>query len=297
MPQIVDEVLSACQAATTELGAVLGRALDASVTVTVGQPRTLQTNALPGETGGPGLAVVMFVGSTGALLLLGQSTGLLQPWCEAPDASQQSKLATLGQESAVLLLPPPLAADKVETGWVKNLAGALARGGVAEGAAIIPLEISLSGACRGPANLIWPVPKPSLVFEGPASGLPAGNALGGRGSGPAGVSCGSPQPPPPSRLVSDHDLPPYTRSLLRVKVPVVVTLAEKKQSLGRIVELSPGAIIQFDKSCEEMLELRVGDRPIACGEAVKVGDKFGLRLISMVRPQEHFHSLKPNPRA
>ena len=37
-------------------------------------------------------------------------------------------------------------------------------------------------------------------------------------------------------------------------------------------------MIQFDKSCEEMLELSVGDHPMASGGAVKVGDKFGLRI-------------------
>jgi flagellar motor switch protein FliN len=87
---------------------------------------------------------------------------------------------------------------------------------------------------------------------------------------------------------TSRDLPPYTRSLLRISVPVVVTLAEKRQPLGKIVELSPGAIIQFDKSCEEMLELCVGNRPIASGEAVKIGDKFGLRIIGMTPPEERF---------
>jgi flagellar motor switch protein FliN len=86
-------------------------------------------------------------------------------------------------------------------------------------------------------------------------------------------------------------LPPYTRSLLRIQLPVVVTLAEKRQPLGRIIELSPGSILQFDKSCEEMLELFVGDRPIACGEAVKVGDKFGLRITSITPPDERFFPL------
>jgi flagellar motor switch/type III secretory pathway protein FliN len=78
---------------------------------------------------------------------------------------------------------------------------------------------------------------------------------------------------------------------LRIQVPVLVTLAQKRQPLGRIVELSPGAILQFDKSCEEMLELFVGDRPIACGEAVKVGDKFGLRVTSITPPDERYYPL------
>jgi flagellar motor switch/type III secretory pathway protein FliN len=92
---------------------------------------------------------------------------------------------------------------------------------------------------------------------------------------------------------SGPELPPYTRSLLRIRVPVVVTLARKRQALGRIVELGPGSIIQFDKSCEEMLELSVGDHAIASGEAVKVGDKFGLRLLSITLPGERFQTVRP----
>ena len=86
-------------------------------------------------------------------------------------------------------------------------------------------------------------------------------------------------------------LPKYTRSLLHIEVPVVVTLAAKKQSIGQIVELGPGSIIHFDKSCEEMLDLSVGDRRIAQGEAVKVGDKFGLRVTSVVLPDERFKTV------
>lgn len=93
---------------------------------------------------------------------------------------------------------------------------------------------------------------------------------------------------PPSAARSTRNLPPYARSLLRIKVPVVVTLARKTQSVGKILELGPGSIIQFDKSCEEMLDLEVGGRPVATGEAVKVGDKFGLRINSIVLPDERF---------
>ncbi|HWB12913.1 MAG TPA: FliM/FliN family flagellar motor switch protein [Pirellulales bacterium] len=83
-------------------------------------------------------------------------------------------------------------------------------------------------------------------------------------------------------------LPSYGKSLLRIKVPVIVTLAAKKQPIGRIVELGPGSIIQFDKSCEEMLEMHVNDQIVAEGEAVKVGDKFGIRITSLVVPGERF---------
>ena len=87
-------------------------------------------------------------------------------------------------------------------------------------------------------------------------------------------------------------LPGYAKSLLRIKVPVIVTLAAKKQPVRRIVELGPGSIIQFDKSCEEMLQMHVDDQLVAEGEAVKVGDKFGIRLTSLVVPGERFKSVR-----
>jgi flagellar motor switch protein FliN len=90
-----------------------------------------------------------------------------------------------------------------------------------------------------------------------------------------------------------RELPQYTKSLLKIKVPVVVTLAEKKQPLARIVDLGPGMIMQFEKSCDEMLELEVGRRKVAAGEAVKVGDKFGIRVTSITLPEERFQPVTP----
>lgn len=83
-------------------------------------------------------------------------------------------------------------------------------------------------------------------------------------------------------------LPLYSRSLLKIKVPVKVTLATTKRPIGSIVELVPGAILQFEKMCDETLSLEVGDHHVAEGETVKVGDKFGLRVTSMVLPGERF---------
>ena len=73
-------------------------------------------------------------------------------------------------------------------------------------------------------------------------------------------------------------LPTYARGLLRIMVPVTVTLASQRKPIQEILELGPGTIVKFDKTCDEPLELAVGDRVIATGEVVKVGDKFGVRV-------------------
>ena len=93
--------------------------------------------------------------------------------------------------------------------------------------------------------------------------------------------------PTPGKRSAD-ELPPYSRSLLRIRLPVSVSLAKKKESVGEILQLSPGAIIKFDKACDEMLQLSVGNIPVAEGDAIKVGDKFGLRINRILPPHERF---------
>jgi flagellar motor switch protein FliN len=96
---------------------------------------------------------------------------------------------------------------------------------------------------------------------------------------------------PPAEAKPGHptsELPDYTRSLLHIQVPISVTLATKRQPIGQIMDLGAGSIIHFEKSCEEMLDLYVGDHPVAKGEAIKVGEKFGLRITSVILPEERF---------
>jgi flagellar motor switch protein FliN/FliY len=66
--------------------------------------------------------------------------------------------------------------------------------------------------------------------------------------------------------------------ILRLQVPVIVKLAQRKLLLSEVMRLGVGAIIEFVKSSEEPLELLINNKPIGVGEAVKVGENFGLRI-------------------
>ena len=66
--------------------------------------------------------------------------------------------------------------------------------------------------------------------------------------------------------------------ILRLQVPVIVKLAERKLQLSEVMRLGVGAIIEFIKSSEEPLELLINNKVIGVGEAVKVGENFGIRL-------------------
>jgi len=94
----------------------------------------------------------------------------------------------------------------------------------------------------------------------------------------------SPEPSPGDSAENDLAcVPEQARGLLRIRVPVTVTLAAQRKSVQEIIELGPGAIVKFEKTCDEPLELSVGNRPVATGEVVKVGDKFGLRIGRLVK--------------
>ena len=44
------------------------------------------------------------------------------------------------------------------------------------------------------------------------------------------------------------------------------------------MRLGNGAIIEFFKRSDEPLELLINNKPIGSGEAVKVGENFGLKI-------------------
>ena len=66
--------------------------------------------------------------------------------------------------------------------------------------------------------------------------------------------------------------------VLRLHVPVIVRLADRKILLSEVMRLGVGAIIEFVKSSSEPLELMINNKVIGQGETVKVGENFGLRI-------------------
>ncbi len=82
-------------------------------------------------------------------------------------------------------------------------------------------------------------------------------------------------------------VPGYHRSVLKINVPIAVTLARKLETVGVIMNLVPGSIIPFEKPCDQPLELEVANQRIATGEAVKINDKFGLRLTAITPQSGH----------
>ena len=125
--------------------------------------------------------------------------------------------------------------------------------------------------------------------EGGASSAPAaggsGTAVATTVNGPGERS--APQPPSPGPLPTHGKL----QRILRLEVPVIVRLAERTLPVGKIVNLSIGAILEFDKSFDSDLDLMINNKCIGRGQAVKVGENFGLRLAYIGSLQDRIKAL------
>ena len=78
-----------------------------------------------------------------------------------------------------------------------------------------------------------------------------------------------------------HSAIPDAQRVMRMHVPVIVKLAGKKMTVEVVTAITTGTIIEFDKRADDELELKIRNKTIGFGQAVKVGEKFGLRIASI----------------
>lgn len=287
-PEIIDAVVAACQAGAEEAAGALSRSLDGEFTLSVGEAATYAGDAPPEGFAGPCLAMFFKFGEEVATVILPEATGLTPDWAPTPDATGESKLSTLAQELSMLLMPETLMADDFSAQWLPSAVEYLST--TDNEVALLPLTMT-SGDKSGELTLLWPcpaVPEPAVAEETPTEATSTETPPSA--SEPAVET--TEQPVYHQPITDFSQLPPYAHSLLQIEVPVTVNLASKKQSIDEIVDLGPGSIITFEKPCDDPLEICVDQIPIAIGEAVKVGEKFGVRVQKMILPGEKFKPLR-----
>ncbi|HUS46927.1 MAG TPA: FliM/FliN family flagellar motor switch protein [Phycisphaerae bacterium] len=106
----------------------------------------------------------------------------------------------------------------------------------------------------------------------PASGAPTTAQ-----SPPGPANAGAPPQPASARQTSRAPREELGR-ILKLTLPLAVKLAEHDMPLKRVLGINVGVIIEFDRPFDAELDLMVGDCQIGAGQAVKVGENFGLRI-------------------
>lgn len=190
----------------------------------------------------PGLVVQAAVDGSAVLLLLPESLPLPDSYA-TPDSLQAGRLQALALEWSQICLPPSLTAESCATTCVPSLWLALQTALTTEALAV-PVQMA-----NGRLWIVIGV----LAFRTP------------------------PEPATASPDIQPSG-PPRIARLLSLPVVVSVQLAQKRIELGTLRGLAPGSLVTFDKSCEDLLDLFVNNRLFCRGEAVKVGEKFGLKI-------------------
>ena len=79
--------------------------------------------------------------------------------------------------------------------------------------------------------------------------------------------------------------------LYDVPLQISVEVGRSKILLKDLLKMGEGYVIELDKLAGDPLDLYVNSRLIAKGEAVMVGDKFGIRLTDVVSPVDRVEQL------
>ena len=79
--------------------------------------------------------------------------------------------------------------------------------------------------------------------------------------------------------------------ILDIPLQVTVDLGRTKLLVKDILQLSQGAVVELTKLAGEPLDIFVNSKLVARGEAVVVNEKFGVRLVDIVSPNERVEKI------
>ena len=79
--------------------------------------------------------------------------------------------------------------------------------------------------------------------------------------------------------------------LLDIPLEISVELGRTKVSVGDLLKLSQGSVVELERSTDQPLEIYVNRKLMAQGEVVVVNEKFGIRLTNIISPGDRVKTL------
>lgn len=74
--------------------------------------------------------------------------------------------------------------------------------------------------------------------------------------------------------------------IMDIPLQLTVELGRTKLLVREVLQLNQGSVVELTKLAGEPLDVFVNSKLVARGEAVVVNDKFGIRLLDIVSPNE-----------
>lgn len=163
-----------------------------------------------------------------------------------------------------------------------------------EGAGLVQGELNVEGNPAAPFRLLFSPPLTAKLTGGSGSESESAADSYGETLG-YGESDGSLQTQGRNERSSSRNLfdsGPNVQMLLDINLNVTIELGRTRLSIRKILELGPGSIIELDRLAGEPVDLLVNDKIVAKGEVVVVDEYFGIRILSLVSPEERIKQLK-----
>lgn len=132
--------------------------------------------------------------------------------------------------------------------------------------------------------------RPDALQAQPVAAVPDAGGPGPQSAGAAGSEDNVVQlPNPPREPVGDGkgDI----SMLLNVPLEVTVELGRTQQTIGDLLQLNVGSIIELAKLAGDPMEIMVNGRVLARGEVVVIDEEFGVRVTEILSPEERLRKL------
>ncbi len=84
---------------------------------------------------------------------------------------------------------------------------------------------------------------------------------------------------------------PDISTILKLTVPVIVQVGKQSVPMSEVIGLAPGSLLELTKHSDDNLDLLVNNKVVGSGEAVKVGENFGIEIKTIKSPQERVQAL------
>ncbi len=94
-----------------------------------------------------------------------------------------------------------------------------------------------------------------------------------------------------NNISQSPNVPRELEFLYDVPLQVSVEVGRTRILLKDLLTMGEGYVVELDKLINEPLDLYINSRLIAKGEAVKVGDKFGIRLTEVISQSDRIEHL------
>lgn len=80
--------------------------------------------------------------------------------------------------------------------------------------------------------------------------------------------------------------------LLEVPLQVSVELGRTRMPISELLKLNKGSVIELSQMVDAPMSVLINGKLVARGEVVVSNEKFGIRIIDIVSPDERIESLK-----